>query len=501
LMACDNSGVDDVQKKFEEGSLKILTIGIPEAPGLLDPHDFHSSIIASTMVFDTLVTVAHDGSIIPKLAEKWNQSVDGKVWTFTLRPYLHFHDGTPCNADSVVFSLNRFNKRFKNRFMDIGIERVEKKDKRTVQIVLKEKFGPFLQYLSLPYISSIISPTSVEPKGDIQGRWIRPIGTGPFKFSKYIKGRKLILYRNANYWLKKPCLDRIILNVIPDPQSRVFALQAGEIDLIYFNWDFHGAMNLSFPERLKRFKILSGPGSITKILQMNSYRKPFSEIKARLALAYAINHTELAELLGEQVSPANSGFFPLWMTEKFDLKPMVYPYDLKKAVHLTHGIEFSPIIFLVNSQFPGDRLIAEYLQSKLQNLGFDIKIQRLESSLYWQAIKNKEFDLALNVTLGVHYDPFGTFSFGLEKRKDRDPAYLYDPEISKNVKNLYQAIDRNIQGELIKKIYYAMYRKVVCIPLLYEKQYSIMSSQVEGFTFGAYGSSIPWYNIHLQGHR
>lgn len=500
LASCGGQEPESVESVRAAPVEKVLKIAVPNDPGPLDPSGMHFSVPAASMVYDTLVTIAQDGSVVPNLAESWSRSGDGMVWTFSLRPNLRFHDGSPCTADAVVFSLTRSNLHFANRFMDVKIDRVECVDEHTLTVTLKEPFAPFLRYLTLPYLSSILSPNCVNPAGSPAGEWQHPIGTGPFKLKTWTKRHEMVLEKNPDYWLKSPRLDGIVLKVIPDPESRLLALEAGEIDLLYFNWDFHGAVNVlpaQKMKRLERFKQVSDAGSVTKILQMNTIKYPLNRRELRTRIAHVMERSELADLVGAQTAPADAGLFPPWMNQLFGLTPLSYRHDPDETVPLKATENYGPVTFIVNALMPGDRLVAEYLQDKLASTGIEIRIRRIEDSLYWKAIREKDYDLAFNVTLGIHYDPYGTFRFGLDNNGHAKPAYLDDPAIRSRVAALFKTMDPGEQKQLIASIYSAVYEEVACIPLLYEKQFAIMSPSVQGFSFGAHGVNIPWWKIDL----
>jgi ABC-type transport system substrate-binding protein len=202
------------------------------------------SFYGSTAVFDTLVEFELGKTAVkPALAESWEVSDDGLTYTFSLREGVKFHDGTPFNADAVVFS---FERQFieDHPYYDLGpwkywgymdmsniVESVTALDEYTVEFKLQKVEAPFIANLAMDF-AAIVSPTAVAKYGeDFKNN---PVGTGAFKFVSWQKDDNIVFERNADYWGGPVYLDRLILKVIPDATARWLALQKGEVDLIDF---------------------------------------------------------------------------------------------------------------------------------------------------------------------------------------------------------------------------------------------------------------------------
>ena len=185
----------------------------------------------------------------PGLAESWTISPDGLTYTFKLRKGVKFHDGTPFNADAVVFSHGRQMKERKVKFfgkgwdipkqerppeywvsmeMDDTIDSIEAVDEYTVVYKLKRVEAPFIANMGMDF-ADIISPTAFmkDPGGAVRN----PVGTGPYKFVKWVKDESLTLEANKDYWdkAKGPYMDRVVFRVIPENSVRFLELKAGSI--------------------------------------------------------------------------------------------------------------------------------------------------------------------------------------------------------------------------------------------------------------------------------
>src|SRR5947208_3746068 len=223
----------------------VLRIAEREAPGL-DPHLSISFLTHSyvSLAYSQLVRFPNgpeqkhpaDFAILPDLAEKWTVSKDGKVYTFSLRKGVHFHNKPPVNgrelvADDVKYSLERFMAKsgFKERFEPV--QAIDVVDKHTVRIALKEPFAPFLNHLANPSFCAIL-PRAAEDKFKDFNHPDAVIGTGPFVLKSYDKGVRVAFERNPTYFMKGlPYLDGVVIEITPDSAARVSLLRAGKVEL------------------------------------------------------------------------------------------------------------------------------------------------------------------------------------------------------------------------------------------------------------------------------
>ncbi len=176
----------------------------------------------NTNVFESLVRLTPEYQVEPLLAETW-EFVEPNTWSFTLRPDVVFHDGTPLTTEAVVWSLGRI-AATGGGTLGIDDTSVVAVDDLTVEITPARPNLRLIQQLNHP-INSIIAPNS-QP---LETR----IGTGPYKEVEYAKEDRFIVEANPDYWSEPPKLSRITFRFIPDATTRMLALQSGEVDLIY----------------------------------------------------------------------------------------------------------------------------------------------------------------------------------------------------------------------------------------------------------------------------
>jgi peptide/nickel transport system substrate-binding protein len=204
-------------------------------PATLDPariNDVYSRSVAQ-QIFDGLVRFDQTLTIAPALAEFWRASRDGLSWTFTLRRSVRFHHGREVSADDVVFSFTRIlDPRLRSSaaeaFLPIKGAREFREgraktvagliaiDARTVQITLTEAYAPFVSFLALGH-AKIVPRDLVEAQGDTFG--LRPVGTGPFRFAQWERGRSIVLTANPDYFDGAPRLGRLVYRIFSGENS------------------------------------------------------------------------------------------------------------------------------------------------------------------------------------------------------------------------------------------------------------------------------------------
>jgi len=242
LGACTSSGLDD--ESTEESAKKILVYGHSGNSTSLDPAHLKEgdSTHVTVNLYETLVNLDEQGTVVPSLAKKWKSSEDGLTYSFQLRKDVKFHDGTDFNADAVIKNFERWTKGDIEEFPYYGtlfngfkgdaghiIKSVVKDGEDTVTIKLNTPQASFLENLTMsPF--SIVSPKVFEQSDDEFES--NPIGTGPFQFVEGKLNEAVVIVKFQEYWQESlPKLEKVIFKSIPDETARLNALIAGDIDL------------------------------------------------------------------------------------------------------------------------------------------------------------------------------------------------------------------------------------------------------------------------------
>ena len=271
------------------GMAAALVVAVSTEPPGLDPTTNAAAVIKLLLhhnVYECLVQFDAEAKLHGQLAASWDVSEDGLQYTFRIRDGVLFHDGTPCDAEAVRRSFLRTldpQTGHPNRSFYAAVEEVIAEGS-TVRFGLKYPYAPFLSLLALG--DSVVVPAHREDLA------VRPIGTGPFRFIEWRPADRLILERNAEYYVPEtPQLDRVTVRFIPDPSAQLAALRAGDVDLVA-EVTPEVAFALSSDAR---YSVISGPSNVVQIMAINNARPPLDLLDVRQAIAHALDRKAIID--------------------------------------------------------------------------------------------------------------------------------------------------------------------------------------------------------------
>ena len=368
----------------------------------LDPHYGTTTIDYACIdpMFNGLVRFKPEDinpeKIEPDLAEKWERSKDGLVWTFYLRKGVKFHKGYgEMTAEDVKFSLEKAANKATSGFAGdyAALAKVEALDKYTVRLTLKSVIPSVLGILTNYHGGYIVSKKAVEEKGDKFK--VDPIGTGPFMLKEYIPKEKVVEVRNPDYFRGKSKLDRIELWFMPDASSREMAYRKGEIDIV------EGEREQSWVNKMRQVPgtaiEIFGPGE-TLVLHFNMTKKPLDDIRIRQAICHAINLEELMKFLGPDVTEKLVSPIPMNYLGGTDQVPR-YEFNPEKAKKLMadagypKGLDLSMVI----TEMSDYRRPMEQVQEQLRRVGINLKMDVIAHSAFHEQIRKDANPLVLYV--------------------------------------------------------------------------------------------------------
>ncbi|MBX9450558.1 MAG: ABC transporter substrate-binding protein [Mesorhizobium sp.] len=418
-----------------------IVIGMVLEPPHLDPTAGAAAAIKEVgyaNIFEGLTRIGPDGAVQPGLAESWEISDDGKVYTFKLHTGVKFHDGADFSADDVKFSIDRAMAEDSvnpQKGLYSAIEKVEVVDPATVVVTLKHPQGAFLWNMGWGE-AAIVSPASAD------GNKEKPIGTGPFKFENWAKGSSITLVKNPDYWGEEVALDKAEFRIIPDAAAAVPALLSGDV---------HAFSNMPAGDALPqiesdpRFKVVIGSTEGETVLATNNKKEPFDKLEVRQAIAHALNRDEiiagtppgLGVPIGSHFAPHHPAYVDLTGT---------YPYDPEKAKELLAQAGF-PDGFSATLKLPppgyardGGQIIA----SQLRQVGINLEIIPLEwADWLSQVFTDKNYDLSIV----SHVEPM---DIGIYARPDYYFQYQ-NPEFNAVMEELEVTTDEAKRNELYGK--------------------------------------------------
>jgi peptide/nickel transport system substrate-binding protein len=328
--------------------------------------------------------------LVPWLASSWSHSEDGLTWTVDLRPDVTFHDGTPCNADAVKWSFDRWldpNHPYHDPpygvldFLLGGITNIEKLGDLQLRFTLEKVDATFEEHM-LDGRAVVVSPTAVEAAGSVEfGQ--NPVGSGPFKFSSWEKGVRIVFDRYDGYWGETAKIDQLIVRPIVENAARLNALQQGEVDLIV-------AMSPEFIPIVQsdpNLQLLESESFHIWWVTLNMHEEPMQDVRVRQALNYAVNKQAIADTILQGAAALTGG--PI-MSQSWGNDPSVepYPYDPEQARALLTEAGYAEGFatrFWVPESGSGmiaPKEIAQIIQADLQEVGVQVELLTQEWTSY-----------------------------------------------------------------------------------------------------------------------
>ena len=376
-----------------------MTVAMQLEPPHLDPTSAAAGAIDSVLysnVFEGLTRFMGDGSVVPGLAESWDISEDGTVYTFHLHDGVKFHDGTTFDAEDVKFSLDRAlaeDSANAQKALFAGITDVTVVDPLTVKVTLAAPNGSFLFNMAWGD-AGIVAPESIE------GIKQKPVGTGAFAFGSWVQGDKIVLEKNADYWGTPAKLDEVTFKFISDPTAAFAAVMAEDVDVFVA---FPAPENLPMFEADPRFQVLVGSTEGETILSTNNKKPPFDNKLVREAVAHAIDRQALIDgamfgygtPIGTHFAPHNPAYVDLTAQSAYD--PALSKKLLAEA-GLPDGFETTLHLPPPSYARRGGEIIA----AQLAAVGIKAQIINVEWAQWLETVfKGKDFGL----TIVSHTEP------------------------------------------------------------------------------------------------
>lgn len=441
------------------------------------------------MVYDTLVQYrGATTDIEPALAETWESSVDGLTWTLHLRQGVKFHDGTPLNANAVVFSLSRPNALARS-FYEEFIDRITPLDDFTVQIHLKTPYAPFLSTMASSE-NAIVSPTAVAHFGESFGN--NPVGTGPFKFVQWDRSDQIVLTANNTHWAGKPEIDRLIFRSIPDNSERYMELQEGNIHIM----EFPNPDDLTTIRGDTRLELLMQPSLNVGYLAMNMEKPPFDNLKVRLAINHAINKADIIERLYQGTGIPAKGPIPptLWSYDD-SIEDYTYNPELAKQLLTEAGYPngFETTLWALpipRPYIPNGQALAAALQSDLRNIGIVANIVTYDWRTYLDKTEVGEHDMAM-LGWSAGGDPDSFLYYLLSKTTAQKPAlniaFYKSDEMQDVLDRARTSTDRDERIELYQQAQAIFHRDVPWVPLAHAQRLLVIDRSVQNLKLAPVG--------------
>jgi glutathione transport system substrate-binding protein len=358
-------------------------------PDNLDVQDTtqNSSASVDKCLYEGLVTLNQDMKIANLLAKDWEVSDDSKEFTFYLQEGVTFHDGEPFNAAAVVAAYDRVlapeSTLRRAGYFNAVLDRVEEVDEFTVKFVAKFPFAAMVATLAHP-AGGIPSPKAAEAAGEDFGN--QPVGTGPYRFVSWVRGDTITIEANPDYWNPDlaASVPTMIIRGVSEPGAQSIAVQSGDAA-------FAGPVDAPQAQLLRQvegMEVTSVPGLTVYWATMNNSMDPFTDVKVRQALNYAIDKEAVlqAASLGEGYVVDSPIAKDTWGYASVG----GYAYDVDKAKSLLAeaGMADGFDTTILTTVIHRDRAVA--LQGMLSQIGVNAEVMQLEAAAVTEEISKPQ---------------------------------------------------------------------------------------------------------------
>lgn len=397
-----------------------IVAALESDPGHLNPAITTNGGIhtASGLLYDGLIALDSALLPVPALAQRWEVFDGGARYRFHLRRGVRWHDGQPFTAADVKFSFDSLLLRFHARTrasMSPALLSVDAVDDSTVEFRFRRPYAPLLQQLDV--VEAPMLPMHLYAGSDPLRNAVNlaPVGTGPYRFVSYNVNNEIRFTANADYFGGAPAIRNVILRVIPDPATRVIALEAGEIDWLY-TVPGPDRERLRRDPRVRVIQASESPGGSNCITTVgfNLDRPWFRDVRVRRAFAHAVQREQFVErvLFGD----GRAADAPISSHIRFAYRAglPIPAFDVRRAnalldavgwrrvgaaVRTAHGVSgiAEGARFVIDFKvLPGQTTYGELLRAQLREVGIDLRVVALETVVFARTVfTERDFDTAI----------------------------------------------------------------------------------------------------------
>jgi peptide/nickel transport system substrate-binding protein len=464
-----------------------LAIGLAAEPASLDFTQTDGAAIPEALlvnVYEGLVKIDQDGEIQPLLAESFEMSDDRTTYDFMLREDATFTNGEPFTAEDVKFSIERVQSDewtiSLKQAMDV-VDSVEVVSPTHARVTLSAPSNRWLFQMTTR-IGAMFSREGVDDLAN------EPIGTGPYMLDEWVRGDRLVLERNPDYWGEAPAVGTVTLRYFDDPTALNNALLSGGIDVIG---------TVQAPEALEQFsdedtyQIIEGTTNGEVVLSFNNSQAPLDDRLVRQAIKHAIDHEAVLEtawagrgsLIGSMVPPTDP-----WYEDLTGL----YPYDPERAEQLLEeaGATDIELAFRIPN-LPYAVSAAQVVQSQLEEVGITAGIDVLEFPAVWleEVFTNADYDMSII----SHVEPRDLTTFG-----DPDYYWRYDNSEVQRLLDEADKADTDTRDENMREVARAIAEDAAADWLFLLPNLIVAKTNVEGLPPNRVGEAFDLTTLSLQ---
>ncbi|MFQ5846355.1 MAG: ABC transporter substrate-binding protein [Candidatus Methylomirabilales bacterium] len=464
----------------EGRSPDVVTAAIETNPVSLDPRVATDALSLHVvgLLFNGLVRTDAHFQIVPDLAERWERP-DPRTYIFHLRRGVRFHHGRELTAADVRFTYESLRTVGSAQTALLEeIQRVQVLDRYRVAFHLKRPFAPILFHLTVGIVPAELARA--------EGFGQAPVGTGPFRFKRWVQNDRVELEAFADYFDGRPRIGRLRLRIIPDATIRFLELKKGTIDLLL------GSLPpevLPLVEALPGVQVATVPSSNYTYLGFNLRDPILRDLRVRRAIAHAIDREGLTtHLLRRQAIPATGLLFPHHWAYESHVK--TFPFNLETARRLLdeagypvkNGVRFTLTFKATTSEL--SRAIAEAIQFQLSQVGIQLRIRSYEWGTFYADIRSGNFQLYVLTWVGITDPDYYQYIFHSASVPPRgaNRGYYQNPDVDRLLQIGRQTSDIAERKAAYGRIQQILAAELPYVSLWHELRWAAYRSRIRGFS-------------------
>lgn len=467
-----------------------ITVGVASPPQTMNPHGADNDATLSIMsnIFEGLLRRNGEGKLEPALATSWKR-VDALTWRFHLRKGVKFHNGNDFTWQDVKYTLKRLSDPKVSEFLAFGGLVASVKpvgdDQWTIDIKTKHPVAFFAQNLPQIFIMDKES-TESRSQGEVG---LKPIGTGPYRFVKWVKGSYLKLEANDQYWGEQPSIKNVVIRPITEASTRVAAIVSGQVDIL----QGVPVSLIKVIERNPQVKLINRPARRSIFLGMtNRPGSPTADVRVRKAMYMAINEQAIIDkVMFGHASPAAQIPDPPTIGYSKDIKRLSYDPQKAKALLKEAGYADGFEITLTgpNDRYVQDEQIEAAIANQLAKVGIKVRVDSKPKAVFFPEVDQHKLDFYLLGWFDGSYD-FGRSFSKLLHTVDPKAGYggvngaaYSNPALDKQFAKSNKIINPKKREKALQRLNEMAMQHVAVIPLHYqENDYAVRKGHGIHFT-------------------
>ena len=444
-----------------------------------------------------LVAYRENGSVGPLLAERFDISPDGLVYTFRLRRGVTFQNGAEMTAAEVLWSWRRYTdpKTGWRCLADVDgrtgvkVEAIEAPDPYTVKMRLDRPSGLFLDTLARTDcgMTGIVHPSSVKADGS----WDKPVGTGPFQLGEWIRGRSLTLTRFPGYasppgatrdgytGLKAPRVETVKLVVVPDPATVKGALRSGAVDIAQIP-----ETDVSEMQAAKDLVLTPARSAVKTTLLFQTRDPVMGDVKLRQAIASSLDYAQLVAAASGGLAEPNNSAIPPNSAYSDAVQTQGYSYDPARAKQLLResGYKGETIRILVNKRpnMPSFE-VAVIAQAMMQAVGIKAELDVIEWATQLDRYNRGNYQM-MSFSYSSRLDPALSYEQFMGPKASQPRKVWDDPEAQALLERASRIVDERERGQLFDELHRRQIAAAPLVILFNGAEAWVVSARVKGFS-------------------